>query len=174
MAGVAVERGRRGFAHEHGGNEHVWHGIGPRIPAVVGNLVARKRQKAGGIYCPLGEITDRDGGFEISRRKRRNDEIHSGDLHFQFGGPQVVRFAIIARGCAGAGNRPGKFSQCARPGRNQNCAGRGRYDAQAKTGVRVATGAVGVAGFQQCADEHSRSYIVAVEQGRGRASVATR
>ena len=108
MAGVAVERGRRGVALEHGGDEHVWRGLGRRIPAVVGNLVAGKRQNAGGIFCPLGEITDRDGGFEISRCERCNDEVHSGDLHFQFGGPQVVRFAIIARGVSPvAGNRPG-------------------------------------------------------------------
>ena len=89
-------------------------------------------QKAGGIFCPLGEIADRDGGFEISRCERRNDEIHSGDLHLQFGGPQVVRFAIIARGGAGVGNRSGRFSHYARPGRNQNCAGPGRHDAQTK------------------------------------------
>ena len=129
-------------------------------------------QKPEEFFVALGEITDRDGGFEISRCERRNDEIHSGDLHFQFGGPQVVCFAIIARGCAGVGNRPGSFRRCPRPGRNQNRAGRGRCDAQAKTGVRVATGAVGVAGFQQRADEHSRSHVVAVEQGRGGASVA--
>jgi len=40
MAGVAIECGRRGVALEYGGNEHVWRGIGLRIPAVVGNLVA--------------------------------------------------------------------------------------------------------------------------------------
>ena len=73
MAGVAIERGRRGVALERGGNEHVWRGIGRRSPTVVGNLVAGKRTKAGGIFCPLGEIADRDGGFEISRCEWRND-----------------------------------------------------------------------------------------------------
>ena len=55
-----------------------------------------------------------------------------------------------------------------KPGR----AGHQRRGAQTKTGLRAATGADGVAGFQQRADERARPHVAAVEQGRAGASVA--
>ena len=44
--------------------------------------------------------------------------------------------------------------------------------AQAETGLRAATGADGLAGFQQRADEHSRPHVAAAGQGGAGASVA--
>ena len=97
MAVVAVERELRGVAREHGGDGRVWRGAGRRNAAVAGDLVAGKRRNAGGIFRALAEITNPDGGFEISRGERHIGEIHGGDLHFHFGGSPMVRPAIIAR-----------------------------------------------------------------------------
>ena len=57
-------------------------------------------------------------------------------------------------------------------GRRKKSGSGNRPRAKAKTGLRAATGADGVAGFQQRADEHSGAHVVAAGQGRAGASVA--
>ncbi len=80
------------------------------------------------------------------------------DLRLQQGGGEIFRVS------GEAGSR--------RQATQSNQALEAELCAKAKTGLRAATGADGVAGFQQRADEHPRPHVVAAEQGRAGASVA--
>jgi hypothetical protein len=122
------------------------------MPAVAAIWSPENGGMRGGIFRALGEIAGADGGFEISRGGgTTKNEIHRGAAP-STEGEQMVCAAIAARRrkSAAAGPCPAESSRRRRG--NQN-GGRG---AEAKTGLRAATGADGVAGFQQRADEHSR------------------